>query len=297
LHERSVPERPSATEERLSSRLFLALSPHLPRAGQPAPLPVLAPFEELAVPRSRGRGILTATWYPATGPATGPTARAAVLLLHPWVAWGRAYFHHRGRIQALRAAGYHTLALDLPGFGGSGAPAGFYDRDVEDGLSFLRRRVGSLPLHLWGVSAGGVWAHPALGRTRDVTGAVFEDVSPHLIEWSWRMEKLKRPAFLVLRTLFPTSYRLMDVRRFAPSLELGAVAYISGEKDPGVLPWETEELARLAGGRSLIVPGAGHLGAIKLAQAEVLKLALDTFREAESARTRCRSHTCTVASA
>ncbi|HEY2739606.1 MAG TPA: hypothetical protein VGK45_14450, partial [Thermoanaerobaculia bacterium] len=143
---------------------------------------------------------------------------------------------------------------------------------------------GSLPLHLWGVSSGGVWAHPALGRTHDVTGAVFEDVSPHLIEWSWRMEKLKRPAFLVLRTLFPTSYRLMDVRRFAPSLELGAVAYISGEKDPGVLPRETEELARLAGGRSLIVPGAGHLGAIKLAQAEVLKLALDTFRAAEERR-------------
>ncbi|HEX3527395.1 MAG TPA: alpha/beta fold hydrolase [Thermoanaerobaculia bacterium] len=295
MHERSVPQRPSAAEERLSSRLFLALSPHLPRAVQPAPLPALAPFEELAVPRSRGPGVLTATWYPAVSSGS-PAARGAVLLLHPWVAWGRAYFHHRGRIQALRGAGYHALALDLPGFGGSGAPAGFYDRDVEDGLAFLRRRIGSLPLHLWGVSSGGVWAHPALARTRDVTGAVFEDVSPHLIEWSWRMEKLKSPAFLVLRTLFPASYRLLDVRRFAPHLELGAVAYISGEKDPGVLPRETEEVSRLAGGRALVVPGAGHLGAIKLAQAEVLKLALDTFREAESARTRCRSHTCTVAS-
>ena len=279
MRETPFPERPSAAEERLSSRLFRVLSPHLPRTAQPVPLPALAPFEELAVPRSRGPGILTATWYPSEHPARG-----AVLLLHPWVTWGRAYFHHRGRIQALRAAGYHALALDLPGFGGSGAPAGFYDRDVEDGLSFLRRRVDSLPLHLWGVSAGGAWAHPALARTRDVTGAVFEDVSPHLIEWSWRMEKLKRPAFLVLRTLFATSYRLMDARRFAPFLGLGAVTYISGERDRGVLPRDTEELARLAGGRSLIVPDAGHLGAIKLAQAEVLKLALDTFGDAESAR-------------
>jgi pimeloyl-ACP methyl ester carboxylesterase len=295
LRERPFPERPSSAEERLSSRLFLALSPHLARAAQPAPLPALAPFEEIEVPRSRGPGILTATWYPAAVPER-PAARGAVLLLHPWVAWGRAYFHHRGRIQALRAAGYHALTLDLPGFGGSGAPAGFYDRDVEDGLAFLRRRVGSLPLHLWGVSAGGAWAHPALARSRDVTGAVFEDVSPHLIEWSWRMEKLKRPGFLILRSLFPTSYRLMDARRSAPFLELGAVAYISGGKDPGVLPRETEELGRLAGGRSLIVPGAGHLGAIKLAQAEVLKLALDTFRAAESNRTRCRSQTRTVAS-
>jgi pimeloyl-ACP methyl ester carboxylesterase len=279
LQPTSVPQRPSPGEERLASRLFLALSPHLPRASQPAPLPALAPFEEIAVPRTRGPGVLTATWYPAPEPARG-----AVLLLHPWVPWGRAYFHHRGRIQALRAAGYHALALDLPGFGGSGAPAGFFDLDVEDGLSFLQRKMELLPIHVWGISAGGSWAHPALARTRGVAGAVFEDAMPHLIEWSWRMEPRKRPGFLFLRSVFSTSYRLMDARRHAPRLGLAAATYISGERDPGVLPRETEELASLAGGRSVIVPGAGHLGAIKLAQAEILKLALETFQHAEKQR-------------
>jgi pimeloyl-ACP methyl ester carboxylesterase len=277
LSSKSVPQRPSPGEERLASRLFFALSPHLPRTAQPSPLPALAPFEEVTVPRTRGPGGITATWYPAPEPARG-----AALLLHPWVPWGRAYFHHRGRIQALRAAGYHALALDLPGFGGSGAPAGFYDRDIEDGLAFLCLRAGSLPIHVWGVSAGGSWAHPVLARTRGVTGAVFEDVSPHLIEWSWRMEPWKRPGFLLLRSVFSTSYRHLDARRHAPFLGLAAVAYVSGEQDPGVLPRETEELARLAGGRALIVPGAGHLGAIKFAQAAVLKLALETFQQAES---------------
>lgn len=271
-------QRPSAYEERLSSRLFFTLSPHLPRTPPPAPPPALAPFEMVAVPRSRGPGSLAGTWFPAAG-----AARGAVLLLHPWAPWGRAYFHLRGRIQALRSAGYHALTVDFPGFGGSGPRAGFFDLDVEDGLTFLHRRWGELPLHVWGVSCGGSWAHPALARTDRVAGAVFEDTSPHLIEWSWRMMPSRRPCYLLLRTLFSTSYRFMDARTHAGALGLGAVTYVSGERDPGVLPHETEELARLAGGRCHIVPGADHLAAIKLATAEILELALDTFRRAEEA--------------
>jgi hypothetical protein len=133
------------------------------------------------------------------------------------------------------------------------------------------------------VSCGGTWAHPALARADDVAGAVFEDTSPHLIEWSWRMAPRLRPGYLLLRTVFPRAYRFLDARSHARDLKLGAVAYISGEHDPGVLPHETEELARLAGGRSHIVPGAGHLEAIKLATAEVLELALETFERAERA--------------
>jgi len=276
----SIPLRPSPLEERLANRLFLLLSPGLPCTAQPAPLSALAPFEEVSVPRSHGPGILTATWYPAEGPPRG-----AVLLLPPWVPWGRAYFHHRGRIAVLRAAGYHALALDLGGFGGSGAATGFFDRDVEDGLAYLRRRARSLPLHVWGVSAGGSWAHPVLSRVESVSGAVFEDVAPHLFGWSWRMAPWGRPGYLFFRSVFRQAYRYLDACRHAPALRVQAVSYIGGELDPGVLPSETEELARLAGGRSLIVPRAGHLGAIKVAREAVLELALDTFRRAENGST------------
>lgn len=230
------------------------------------------------MPRRRSPGILAGTWFPAVG-----EARGAVLLLPPWVPWGRSYFHLRGRIQALRCAGYHSLTLDFPGFGASGPRAGFFDLDVEDGLAYLRRRAAGLPLHVWGVSCGGTWAHPALARAQDVAGGVFEDTSPHLIEWSWRMEPRYRPGYLLLRTAFSRSYRFLDARSHAGALGLGAVTYISGERDPGVLPHETEELARLAGGRCHIVPGADHLGAVKIATAEVLALALETFRRAEEA--------------
>ncbi len=271
------PPRPSALEERLASGLFFVMSPHMSWMEQPDPPSGLVPWEPVSIARPAGPGALTATWYPATT----EEPRGAVLLLHPWLAWGKSYFYRRGRIQALRAAGYAALALDFPGFGGSGKRAGFLDRDVEAGLDFLRQRAGGLPLHVWGVSSGGYWAHPVLSRVDGVSGAMFEDVSAHLIQWSWRRIPLKRPLYVFFRTFFRQAYRYFDLRRHAPALRLKAVAYAGGEKDPGVYAAETRELARLAGGESLIVPGADHLAAIKIANPEVIALALETFRKAE----------------
>ncbi len=271
----SVAHRPPVWEERLSRLLFLAFSPRLPRGAQPETPRWLAPFEQVEIERPEG-GPLSATWYPAPEPARG-----AVLLLHPWAVWGKAYFHRRSRLRALRDAGYHALTLDFSGFGESGRPVGFFDRDVEAALVFLRRRIGDLPLHVWGVSAGGYWAHPAIARSRGVWGAVFEDVSPHLLQWSWRMAPLGRPCYLFFRCFFRKAYRFLDIRRHAAALRLGAVTYISGEKDPGIFPDETRELASLASGRHRIIPAAGHLSSIKLATDEVHALAVWTFREAE----------------
>jgi hypothetical protein len=110
---------------------------------------------------------------------------------------------------------------------------------------------------------------------------MFEDVSPHLLEWSWRTFPAWRPGFLFFRTCFRTAYRFLDARRHAGAMDLAAVTYVSGGQDLGVRPRDTGALAAAAGGRCRIVPGAGHLGAIKVAGEEILALALDTFRRAE----------------
>jgi pimeloyl-ACP methyl ester carboxylesterase len=304
------PPRPPAWEERWAGRLFRLLSPRLPRQPQPDPPPGLAPWQSLRVPRlahPAGGSTLSATWYEAPAPARG-----AVLLLHPWVKWGKAYFQRGGRIEALRAAGYHAMTLDLGGFGGSAPSAGFYDRDVAAGLASLRQRAGDLPVHIWGLCSGGYWAHQALSGGAlsggaltggaasggvaaagvaaagaasggaAVAGALFEDAALHLFEWSWRMAPRWAPGYLFFRHAFPRSFRFLDLRRHAAALGLGAVAYVSGAQNRSVLPEETRELARRAGGPCLIVPGAGHLGSFAQARDEVLALALDTFQRAES---------------
>ena len=272
----SPPPRPSSVQERIASVFFFKLGPRLPRVSQSAPPDELHPWEPVAVERGEGVRPLSATWYPAE------RSRGAVLLLHPWLEWGKSYFHRRGRIEALRNAGYSALALDLGGFGGVERQPGFLDCDVEAGLDCLRRLAPGLPLHVWGVSAGGYWSHVVLSRRDGVAGAMFEDVSPHLFEWSWRMAPLMRPAFFLFQRAFPAAYRFLDIRLHAHSLKVAAASYVSGERDRGVLPDDTRTLAEAAGGRCLIVPGAGHLGAIKAAHKEVVGLALDTFGRAEA---------------
>ena len=269
------PSRPPAAQESAAIRLFLALAPQLPWAAQPDPPDELRPCEEVTVARPGGRGTLAGTWYPAGG----ARARGAVLLLPPWLAWGRSYFHRRGRIEALRAAGYHALTLDLPRK--DLRMSSFFDRDVEAGLGELRRRAGGLPLHIWGVSAGGYWAHPVLSRTDDVAGAFFEDVAPHLIEWSWRLAPLGRPFYLFFRHVLRSSYRYLDMRRHAEAFSLRAVTYVGGAKDPGVRPADTRDLANRARGTYHIVERAKHLDAIKMANQEIIALALVTFARAE----------------
>lgn len=272
--EKCPPPRPEPLEEALAAGLFFALGPRLRSVGSSSPPHELEPFETVRLPRSRGTGILSATWFPASA-----KARGAVLFLHPWVEWGQAYFHRRGRLEAVRAAGYHALTVDLPGFGGSGPRGGWLDLDVDDALSALAARAAGLPLFFWGVSSGGYWAHPALSRRRCVAAAMFEDVSPHLLEWSWRSAPWGRPAYLFFRLAFRRAHRFLDLRRHAPQLGI-PTAYVSGAVDRGVLPSDTRRLAELASGLSLVVPDAGHLGSIRAAGPSVCELALATFDRA-----------------
>ncbi|MEM7052291.1 MAG: alpha/beta fold hydrolase [Acidobacteriota bacterium] len=272
------PPRPGAVEEYFASRMFRWLAPPVPRRGLPDPPEGLAPWRHLSLERRRG-GSLSATWYPPVG-----TFRGVVLMVPPWLEWGRSYFHRRGRIQALRGAGYSVLAMDLSGFGGSKRHHSLYDRDVEDGLRAVRQLVTQGPLHVWGVSSGGYWSHAALSRTHAASGAFFEDVSPHLIEWSERMVARGKPFYRFFRSALRRSYGFLDIRRHAPHLGVGAVAYVGGQRDRGIPPQDTQSLAEAADGEHLLVPQAGHLAAIKLANQEILDLALATFARAEKGK-------------
>lgn len=271
---RVPPRRPSLAEERVASLLFVALAPR--RATRPLePTPAgLQPFDELRLARTVGDGTLAAVRFAATG-----AARGGVLLLHPWLAWGRTYFHRRGRIEALREAGYEVLVPDFPGFGSSGPPRLFFDRGVEDALAAFAALLPGRPLHVWGVSSGGYWAHPVTSRG-GFAGAFFEDVSPHLHEWSWRQMPWGRPFYLLFRFALPRAYRFLDMRLHAAVRAARAATYVSGALDRGVQPADTRALAEASGGEAVVVEGAGHLDAIRVDGQRLLALALATFERA-----------------
>lgn len=269
------PRRPSPGLEPFAHWLLSALAPELPPLVPASPNPRLQPFEGVLIERRRAgcEGFLSGFWFPADG-----EARGAVLMVHPWLHWGQGFLHRRGRVETLRQHGYHVLTFDLSGFGHS-APrvSRFHDLDVEDALLYLQRRVGELPCHLWGVSAGGYWSHIVLSRFEGVRSAVFEDVPQSLLQWSWRMSPRGRPFYWFYRHFLPAPYRFLDQRYHAPFLKLQRVAYIGCEGDAGAPMAETRRLAKLAGGSCLGVPGVGHLGALVGARQEVFDLVLETF--------------------
>lgn len=272
------PRRPGPSAERFAKWLLTLLAPSLPDLVTAAPPARLRPFEGVLIERSQpSEGFLSGFWFPAP-----ETPRGAVLMVHPWLHWGQGFLHRRGRIEALRQAGYHVLTFDLGGFGHS-APSGpgFYDRDIEDALRFLKERTGDLPLHLWGVSAGGAWSHPVLSRFA-VHGAVFEDVPQNLLRWSRRMAPRGRPCYLFFQHALPSAYRYLDQRFHAPFLKARAVTYIGCEHDEGAPIRETRRLAKLAGGDILSIPDIGHLGSLVVARDDVFQAVLETFERAET---------------
>jgi pimeloyl-ACP methyl ester carboxylesterase len=271
----SPPERLPRWQEAVAGRLFRALAPRI-RGRRPRTPRRLAPYSRYAIRRPEG-GTLSATWFPAGG---GGRPRGAVLLAPPWHEWGQSFLHYYGRLEALRAAGYHTLTFDPAGLGDSDPPSGLSDRDLETALHELRRRAPGLPLHFWGVSFGGYWAHPALCRTAGFRGAVFEDVAAHFIDWSRRMFPLGWPCYLFFQYALARAYRYLDLRRYAPHLQVAAAGYVGGDRDRGVPAADIRELARLAAGRSLVVPGADHLEAIRKSRDRVIAFALQTFEHA-----------------
>lgn len=278
------PDRPAPWVEWLARRLLTALAPGLePSASrEDQPRDRWAPFSRVALRRSRDEGHLEGWFFPAQ-PREDEAPRGAVLMCHPWLPFAQSYFLRRQRIPALRAAGFHVMTFDFGGFGASGPrPKGYFDVDVNDALDELARMAPGLPLHLWGVSFGGYWAHLALSRRDQTIGGVFfEHVADHLIEWSKRTTPWGMPCFLFYQHVLGSAYRFLDLERHAGHLRARAVTYVGGDEDPGIPLDALHRLAHRAHARRCVVRGAGHLDAIRQDGRRVIELAIDTFRKAE----------------
>lgn len=289
-----LPDRPAEWLERAGSHLLLALAPRLGASRETPPPPAFSPFAPVEIPRSADPGSLRGWFFPANATTDVGGARGAVLLCHPWVPFGQGYFYRRGRIPALRRAGYHVMTFDFGGFGQESgpesgpenerapAPRGYFDRDVDDALAELGRRVGDAPIHLWGVSAGGYWAHMALSRRETpIHGAVFEHVTDHMIEWSKRMAPLGLPCYLFYQHVLRPAYRYLDASVHAAHLQARAVAYVGGDLDHGAPAESLHLMAHRARAARFVVKDADHLDAIRRDGRGVIDLALKTFRKAE----------------
>ncbi len=255
----------SPREERVVERLLARgfLGDLFAQPQDPAPPEWGA--QPFGIPRAAG-GVLAALLFPH------PDPQGVVLLAHPGIGPAKGYFHRGDRIPFLRDLGFSVATFDHGGFGESDAMSGLYHREWADVLAWARRRFPRAPLHAWGVSLGGYFAHHALAEdAAGVSSAVFEQVAPDLFAYRVPGQPLLRAGSVLSRTLAPGAARWFPARAHALHVKADRVLYVSGDADRGIPLEDARSLVRAASplARHHVVAGAGHLEAWKLGGAAV----------------------------
>ncbi len=166
----------------------------------PGPAPVAA--ESLAPPGGRFLTIAgTRTFLVEEGPRDGP----AVVLVH---GFGGSTFSWRKNVTPLAEAGFHVVALDLPGFGLSDKrwDADYTHPAAADFVVAAMRELGIRRATLVGHSLGGnvvallAERHPeAVEKIVFVAPVLFEGKAPGAGRWILRFPPARRWARIVVR--------------------------------------------------------------------------------------------------
>lgn len=248
-----APPPPSPREERALLRLLSGTYLRDMEGAAQDPPPEDWGAQPFGIVRRSG-GVLAALHFPH------PAPRGLVLFGHPGIPPAKGYFHRSDRIPFVRELGFAAVSFDHGGFGESDPPAGLHHHEWADVLGWARKRFPDLPLHVWGVSLGGYFAHHALAAdAHGVEIAIFEQVAPNLFRYAGA-----RSPDLVARLLAPRGMRWFPCEAHAGHVRAKRVLYVSGGRDHGIAP---EEAARLARARPdaahHVVEDAPHLGAWK----------------------------------
>jgi pimeloyl-ACP methyl ester carboxylesterase len=117
---------------------------------------------------------------------TGTPGSPAIVFLHGVGNSGGMWAKHMGRL-----AGYHCLAPDLPGFGGSNRLPWKSRIDTADQVAALiEGRIPSRRAHVVGLSLGGSVAHALLARRPDLLDRVVIDGCGVLPWWGTGLIKV-----------------------------------------------------------------------------------------------------------
>lgn len=193
-----------------------------------------------------------------------PAPRGVVLFGHPGIGPAKGYFHRSDRIPFVHKLGLSALTFDYGGFGESDAACATHAHEWLDALESARRRWVGLPLHVWGVSLGGYFAHHALAMDAEgVESALFEQVTPDLTRYARAAGEPSLPVFRAFRTVAPHAAGWFPAISHAPHLRARRVLHVAGTRDHGIRVEESEALAAATHppARLHVVEGARHLSA------------------------------------
>lgn len=228
----------------------------------------------------------------------GDAAEPAVVLVH---GWGASAYNFRNVIPRLVAAGYHVVAPDLRGHGGSDtppAPGAYSSGAMADWLAAVLDGLGVVPVVASGQSIGGAIVLDLAARRPDlVPGAVLlssigftrlrrVEVLRRLAVWRWAPRHASRRIIaLALRRIHGPRAQwtaedleqywlpLQDPERVRAMLSM-VRAFDFAPRDPASFPWPGSRLVMLFGERDRPVPATRavvHARRFAGARVEVLR--------------------------
>lgn len=138
----------------------------------------------------------------------GPPAGPLVLLLHGWPEFWWSWRHQLG---PLADAGYHAVAVDLPGYGRSDKPDVVYDEQwvnqcIAEAIPALGHRQAVIVGHDW----GGLLAWPFARRHPELTRAVVGVNTPDF-------PRPPSPPVEIMRAVFPKPNYIVQFRERGPA--------------------------------------------------------------------------------
>lgn len=268
------PPPPSPRQERILGGLLRASFTRGFHGAPQDPPPPEWGAQPFAIRRASG-GILAALLFPHERP------RGVVLFGHPGIPPAKGYFHRGDRIPFVRGLGLAAVTFDHGGFGESDPSERLHHAEWEDVLAWARRRFPGLPLHVWGVSLGGYFAHHALAAPEEkgVASAIFEQVAPDLLTYRGPWWKPWRAADAAVRALAPGARAWMPAEAHALHVKADDILYLNGERDEGVPPEDARRIVRAAPpvARHHVVPDAAHLEAWKKGGDEARRAVRETL--------------------
>lgn len=118
--------------------------------------------------------------------ASTPTAKGALVLVHPMGTIAKGFWMKYGHASLLREAGYHVMVFDLNGFGESSNTTMDYPLDVLAAGHALQAKYPDLPVGVVGASMGAAMSMCAMSHAgHPFKAAVLESAFPTLLHfWS-----------------------------------------------------------------------------------------------------------------
>ena len=164
--------------------------------------------------------------------------------------------------------GFHVVAPDLPGFGGSPGP--FSLRGAVESITEIARRLRSV--HLCGHSLGAIVAAQVAAENPDLVARLILSGGPEIAPGTTSQRRLRierhRPGWLVRAVSdLPDRNGWIDMLDALQTSDLSSVLpqisvptlVLCGKRDRASLPDARRTAASIPGARLSVVPHAGHL--------------------------------------